>query len=65
MDDLAAGYEDCWACAGVGYFECDCPRCMTPEGQAYGVMGHVLTDCTVCGGEGVLPVDDDDEEWAA
>ena len=46
---------DCWACDGQGFHPCDCQRCRTPEGEAWGTMGHGDEECEICRGEGELP----------
>ena len=46
---------DCWACEGAGEHPCDCRYCSTPEGRAYGKIGHHPERCVICKGEGKLP----------
>lgn len=45
---------DCPTCDGQKVAPCDCPRCSTREGRAYGVMGHMDRVCEDCDENGLV-----------
>lgn len=46
---------ECDYCDGAGEVPCDCVRCRTDEGMAFGVWNHTERVCPKCGGSGELP----------
>lgn len=52
---MTALTHECETCGGYGELGCNCPRCMSPEGMACGVMGHGSKVCPDCNGYGFVP----------
>lgn len=45
---------ECPTCDGQKTRSCPCDRCRSPEGRAFGVMGHYDRECTDCDDEGLV-----------
>lgn len=44
----------CGTCDGQKHRPCPCDRCRSPEGEAFGVMGHYDEECRDCDDEGMV-----------